>query len=838
MAKNYPHIADTTYPNVDSVNVYKYQNNFDYSRWQADVSCKLCNVSWDSDYNNTVKFDDDTKRDAYFDKLAGQKVDLTIANHKLVNDSLKVPLPFDVCNYYNYVVLDYPTPTSETKPLMYELPPRRSKYFYFIKDYRSLAGNTTELFLQLDTWTTYINSIDIRYMMLERGHYPLAKTNVDTYLSNPIENNELLLEPDINKSEAENIQSEEHIVFNDEDTMCVIACACDPTQNDWGDYVYQEVYIPTTNIHIPSIAGVGISGENYPNVTTFAVETSYLQNLLNYINWNIPQFYRTIKAVFFLSKKYINLGKSFTFAGGRTNYKCWYCQGKQGIQQLIKLNKAQFNYDDKYKELAKLYTSPYAYIEINNEQGETILINIENTAGKIDVNYMISFAISNLYIETDLIGINGNGYNSITFKNVSNNNFNYGGSWYKTFLKWDIPTFAVYETPICDNAVTSFYTRKQAGVAMDNLYDNQVAMAQTTQSNANASASTAQSNANASAKAELDNAKLNANNQIENNVLQVSANNNSTNQSNNTMWTDTDYGNKLNESLQAYSAGYNRATQQAEATAEAISAGIGLANNLISGVLSGNPIGLAQNVASGLCNAANTANTVNLEKSKVELTITQSANEVQEKNRNASDKCTLQQTNQTALTNIGNDNSTAQTANNAQTLINTGTNTYNANVANASRQYNTDTGNASRQYNTDIANAERDKNTAYRQVQNDMYGAHLEASHAHGKDNAITASSKPIGIWANVVTQPKGAIASVGDEFLRYGYMLNQQVKVDKLNLMKHFTYWLASDIINTLEDVSINKNEQQSIIDIFKQGVTVWSNPEDIGAVSIYDNN
>ena len=870
MSKDYPHINDTKFPDIDTVNVYKYQNNFDYNRWKADVTCKLCNVTWDSDYNNVVKFEDDTKRNAYFETISGQKVNLSIANHKLVDNSLKVPLPFDVCNYYNYVILDYPTPTSDTKPLMYELPPRRSKFFYFIKDYKSLAGNTTELFLQLDSWTTYINSVDIKYMMLSRGHYPVAKTNVDTYLSNPIENNELLLEADITKNTASNIKSEKHIILNDKDTMCVIACACDPTQNDWGDY--KEVdKIPTTNVHIPSIGGLGLANEGVPNCYTFALNVSDLDTLLYYLNWNIPQFYRTVKAVFFISKSFINLKTSFTFGGNKTNIKCWSCNGKHQTLELIKLNKEQFGYDSNYKHLAKLYTSPYAYIEINNEQGSIANIKIEDIAnGKIDVNFMVSFAISNLNVEANLLNVNGTTTNSITFKNLAETNFSYNGNWYKTFIKWDIPTFAIYCTPINDNAITSFYGRKQAKIALDNQYDNAVDTATTNRANTNRSATTNRANtnrsattdrantnrsattdknnANRSATANLNNANLNADTQISNTALNTTATKANTDKNNSTMWTDTNYSNDLNQALQAYTAGYNRDTQVAEAQAETVNAGLSIAGGVASGLASGNPVSAVGSAISGVVQAAQTWNSINLAKTKVELGITQSQNEVDNRNRNSSDKCTLQQETQSALTTIANNNQISQTANTAQNTRNTATNTYNANITNAQELYNTTTENAQQLYNTTTENSEatrdlgmtvaqRNKDTATNAIYNQWYQDHLDASHNYGIDNALSATQKPMGLWANVVTQNKSAIHSIGDEFLRYGYTLNQQVKVESLTLMKHFTYWLASDIINTLEDVSINKNEQQSIIDIFKHGVTIWSKPEEIGAISIYDN-
>ena len=56
------------------------------------------------------------------------------------------------------------------------------------------------------------------------------------------------------------------------------------------------------------------------------------------------------------------------------------------------------------------------------------------------------------------------------------------------------------------------------------------------------------------------------------------------------------------------------------------------------------------------------------------------------------------------------------------------------------------------------------------------------------------------------------------------------------LKLMRHFTYWKASDI--WVYDVcETNDTPQNAIVAIFEKGVTVWNDPDEIGMVSPYDN-
>lgn len=53
---------------------------------------------------------------------------------------------------------------------------------------------------------------------------------------------------------------------------------------------------------------------------------------------------------------------------------------------------------------------------------------------------------------------------------------------------------------------------------------------------------------------------------------------------------------------------------------------------------------------------------------------------------------------------------------------------------------------------------------------------------------------------------------------------------------MKHFTYWKASDIWVDVRNVA-SSEIGAAIQRVFENGVTVWSNPDEIGKVGIYDN-
>ena len=108
----------------------------------------------------------------------------------------------------------------------------------------------------------------------------------------------------------------------------------------------------------------------------------------------------------------------------------------------------------------------------------------------------------------------------------------------------------------------------------------------------------------------------------------------------------------------------------------------------------------------------------------------------------------------------------------------------------------------------------------------------LYGEHAHGE----TAVTRPLGTIAQIVTEPVGAIMSAGDQMMRFGYNLGQQWRMESMQVMRYFTYWQASEVWCAGEGGAL-ESAQQTIKDIFARGVTVWSDPEKIGKVSIYDN-
>lgn len=130
--------------------------------WPVGSTVQLCNVPWDSEYANVVAFADEAARNAYFDGLASESVELGKLTYCYPNAPVHINKPYSSVYTYNYLVVTNPKlPTDEADPV---------RFFYFIKNVVFTAPNTTSLELSLDVWTTYQFNVKLGRGFLERGH--------------------------------------------------------------------------------------------------------------------------------------------------------------------------------------------------------------------------------------------------------------------------------------------------------------------------------------------------------------------------------------------------------------------------------------------------------------------------------------------------------------------------------------------------------------------------------------------------------------------------------------------------------------------------------------------
>lgn len=887
---------ESDFPLIDNVDVYKFDNDFDYSRYDyTQMSLQICTVPWDvgeahvgqrtiSGIGNVVYFGSKEKRNAWFDAIPDSECYRFETKFKELHREqvIDVPIPYDMCAKHNYLVVKYNLFANDDSPVQYEGTDGLREWFWFIREVEFRAPNTTRLHLLDDAFQTWIYDVTVSSMILERGHAPMFDTRTAKFLQNPIENNRYLLTEDVNYGGTDIVKHTEALVLNSGDMLACIATTANPRGN-YGTKAADTWRTPASAYY--TNAGV-------PSVFVFGVDPADLNVFLSNITANVPQFKQTIQGVFFASRQLVSVGDAFTFG----DVTCYPLSAGRVTLDLTELEKSLFGYDVKYADMAKLYTYPYAHIEVTDENGNTDEIRIEDTTGSLDVSAAMSLAYPFVNIEAHVLGAGGRDRTTVRFRNVTERTFAIQGSWYETLHEWKVPTFAVVLDASREYDYSTHFDRKQAVTAYTNAYDSAIASATTAQTNANASASTARSNTNdaaATAKTNTDNAaataktnadatadtlKANADADadtlVANTALQTAANSSITGTSNTSATADVFFSNLLTTINTNYENGYVGDTTKADVEAMYDNAAIGAAGGMVQGAVSGasggaalGPVGVAAGAVgglvggaiSGVVSAAQTTVAANLTSTKAALTQTLNLNKSTSMQDNNSGRTQLQNSTNTANTNHVNTASTGASANSAATTKANATrtqatmkanatrdkntantnaqNTYDTATGNATRTYNTDTANAGRTYNTSVANAGRTRDTAQQAIVNATAQAALRSPFVFGNfadgDSAVT---KPIALFANVVTQSKSAIALAGDEFARYGYALDMQWDFDgDWNIGKYFTYWKLRDFWVT------NLNVPDLYMDKLRfflfGGVTVWRKPEFIGRINIYDN-
>lgn len=83
----------------------------------------------------------------------------------------------------------------------------------------------------------------------------------------------------------------------------------------------------------------------------------------------------------------------------------------------------------------------------------------------------------------------------------------------------------------------------------------------------------------------------------------------------------------------------------------------------------------------------------------------------------------------------------------------------------------------------------------------------------------------------------QASISVIGEYWLRYGYPVRRSALIpNDLRVMSKFSYWKVSEIY--IITGGMPENHKQTLRGILEKGVTVWTNPDDIGSIDFADNN
>ena len=781
------------FPNLDNVNVYRYDNTLDYSRFKPTARLKMCNVPWCGDYDNVVKFDDDAARDAWFDALEGEVVNLDTMFNVKPDGASKVPVPVTSAQGYNYLVVDLPRMTGDAQPLAYAAGERKRRYFYFIQDAQQLSPNSTRLILTLDVWTTYIDEMQFDYVLLERGHAPVAASSVSDYLANPRDNSAYLLSDDVNTGGEPYVERARAVKNYSAETQRACIATYADLQGDLGDASAPKV---------PAISEPDTSGILAPRV--YSVAVGDLQPFLRALETGAPWMKSTVLGVFFAPSDLLTQSAPFTLWGVPVTI----LDAVQKIEPFMRPDVADFGYPAQAAGFAKLYTYPYAAIRIADERGHASTVRIEDLgADGIRIASAVNLVMPYISIDARLLGIAG-ATDSLAFQTIEGRTYSYGGAWGEYLKSWNLPVMQVSQSAASRAAYTTVYDRAHARLAADN------ALASSLASNA-----TANTNANNSAR-----------NITDNNAVNTAANTAVTKNANDWALTGASASNKkLSADCSADNAASTSMTglqndvvaiTTANNNAAAIASSAGA---VITGGLTGGPADAKSAAIGGVADLA-----VSIPSANAAAAISQSSNSaaVAVAQTNALQK-TLNAANYTAAVwGVQNNASTSATTlrNEASTKV----------AANNAAVMGTNAGNTKA---TGDANANRAYATAIDAISAGLNQAGVAAPAQFGAGaNGQSSATAPRALFAQVVTQRECDIMNAASAFARYGYALVREFSMERMQVMRHFTYWKCAEVWcsgngNALEGA------QGAIKDILIRGVTVWSKPEEIGRVSIYDN-
>ena len=856
----FPHLDNaTSFPGAD-VHVYdQYANTYDYNMWTPETKIKLCHVKWRNDGHDAVKFRDDTARDAWFDALDGETVHLDTSMYiaRADTDGIKIPVPYMTAQRYNYIVVDFATDILQS-PL--QQPDCQTRYHYYITDVTAEAPNTTTVVLQRDMWTDYINTTTINGLLLTRGHAPLVGMTPAKLLGNPRENSTDMLAPDVNYGEANNrITNTRGTVLTGGDKYICFACAFgairleemartrgtdvtgdDPTYGS-GDATVSSWTWGAAGIDVSGCRTLGTPyasqrGRTPNNWTVFALRASdvtgeYINDLFAYY----PHIASGIGACFALSADMCARGTS---APVMVNGVAWMTViDTERTLSGITLTPEDFGMPPEVADVAKLYVSPYSVLEITDTWGKATTINIED-CGRLSVRTLVSVAYPLVRQVAYLDGYGADGSTTIAVSNLTGETISGhlpNADALATVISYDIPTYALQRRNIdayrgANYNRTIRQNRKNAITA----YENTAQAANTARDNANDSAATARNNTARTNTAQTANTARGVLRDQRISDETVDTRNDILDAATKRLDADNATANSKIRTDRDWDVTLMNETYVADTQTNAISSVTSMIGSIGGAALSVAGGGAAAGLASAIGGAAlqgyNTG---------IAITNSEKLNKVANDAAYAkADKATSANTAQTAHATTQATETTIRT--NAQTVktmqlataaaTDMTANTVNASNGNAAASYNTATGNAARTRDQTIGNAKRTMLNTRDNATNtyrDMYNQPPSPIGAYTGDPWADEMAQRAYV-VKVRTQSKSALMQAGMYMLRYGIASNKLYNKPNLTACRHFTYWRADDVWLT-NDIAPN-DALDAIRDRFAAGVTIWTNPTEIG--------
>lgn len=846
MARRYPRMQNDGYPDVQQVDPFRRQVTFDYSRYDYTAYAKVMRVPWPSDYRHTVDWASAEARDMWFESQEGQVIELSTGVLHSQLDTIQLDVPYDVALTYNYVYMRVP-PITQGKPIEHEGADGMRTICAFVRTCEYLSPSATNFVLDVDVWTTYLLHKSVRGMMLERGHAPMWALTAEEFLSDPIHRCTNLLTPDVAVRDASVVRSGEYqplslshplyvmasnIPYSDIDRIPLATdeASSPPTYYDtgarngeqvgvsgyrWPGGSYEGMSNPSTPTHAEGSAPTGLY---YYGLMGSAVASGALSALFE----ALPVFATSIQAVFVVPSDLVTVGTQHSI--NNVPLREVHNKGLQPLRTFY-ITADMFGYNQRYAGIAKLYTAPYAHLEISDDLGGKVTVAVEDTDGSIAMSQMLSLAYPAIEWRAAITNAANTAgdvrYSWTQLDGTSKAKTLTNADFAETFLNFGIPTFALYMEARSVRALTAWADAQQKRADALLSYQNTMRSANTGEANAIAANATAKGNADRSADTNVTNVANNgrnstANTGVRNNLRATLTALNSA--------AASDVAEIQAQGIYDLGAADDEYTMYASDTnlkGEAVTA----AANMAGAASVGNVLGTMQAGISGIVNITTSSSLASLSSQNIVTKegINQGlVRDTTQRHNTLADSTTVVQnsadnttnTNDVATANANAQNSAATTKANASATQGTG---------NANAGYTRDTAeenakaslvNAQASYARSLTAESVTPPAAYGAVQGDMAHEVWESK----------------GVHLRVITQSAGDIKRAGDTFLRYGYALNAAWTLDEwVPDGMRYCYWQSADVWQDLAQVGSNETERVFEA-ILAAGVTVWGKPEDVG--------
>lgn len=807
------------YPSLNGLDGQSYKDTFDYSKYQRPAVLRLLSVSWKSDYADVVRFQDERSRDSWFSQHDGLTVEYSTPWLRIPAQSVNVPLPYERAAHFNYLYVDIPqVPVDDSN--------EPTRLCYFIKSVRYAAPSTTTLELELDFWQTYGYRMEVSSLMLERGHAPMYRVSVDEFLEDPINTNRYLLAQDVNYSTgSERVASVDHRDIGAGEKWLLLALPITPTdlsyvgtgaassstppaysdssarngyQLDVSGYQWSANGYSYANATLPASSGLSSDSRTLDGCKLYACPyDSGASAALTSMAVMAPQILASARYIAIVPSALINFENlpPITLFGATF----WVVKSNPHVEvEPFELTRENINLPDYAADIAKLYTSPYTRLMIQDQEGRGFEVRIEDIAGnELEFNIDVALSSAALLWNIEAVNVGSDSAESITWKTLDGETTStlYGSDLAAHMLEWGIPTYSVTLSAGALEAARKWKDLEAQRQAALNAYHQAVRGANTALANTQAANQTAVTNTS------------NAGNT-------ATANQTLANTRDNTITTQNITTNSSLASL-SHQQAYDLSAADDEFQMYAVDVGnwgsaMAGVNNAVGALASGNALG-AMSTGFGAALSI-TTNRAMADLASAALLAKQGATVGY-----------IDSVASTQNTATANNNATAV---NAATSINS--NNVTLNNTNAANSANTSNANAGYTRADSITAAKENLVQAQRAAENALSSASmslLEAGSTTG-DNALDALARR-AFTIKAVTQSDYALKATADYFTRYGYALNAPIYPDSWLEQGKWCYWKGS---RAIIDGDVPDMYRTALESILEQGFTVWSSPENVG--------